>query len=82
MSDFYNTTTPRGRKDYRCEWCGEPIPKGEKHYHYVGVWEGDWQNWRMHSECHTDANDSEELQDGFTPYEHERPKVTSEATQR
>lgn len=21
----------RARKDYRCEWCGEPIPKGSDH---------------------------------------------------
>lgn len=73
MSDFYNTTTPRARKDYRCEWCGDPIPTGEQHVHFVGVWEGEWQNWRMHNECHEAAADSEEMQDGLSPYEHERP---------
>ena len=73
MSDFYNTTTPTGRKDYRCEWCGQGIPKGEKHVHFVGIWEGEWQNWRMHNECHASASTNDELSDGFSPFENERP---------
>lgn len=77
MSDFGNHTTPKAAKDYRCEWCGEAIPKGEKHQHYVGVWDGEWQNWRMHDECYEDATDNDELQDGFSPFEHERPVKAS-----
>lgn len=77
MSDFGNSSWPVGRKDYKREWCGEPIPKGEKHYHYVGVWEGDWQNWRMHQECQEDADQSEADVDGFSPFEHERPAKVS-----
>src|ERR1035437_6389755 len=74
MSDFINTTTPYGRKDYHCEWCGEKIPKGERHVHFVGIWEGDWQNWRMHDECHESPKQSDELSDGWEPYQHERPR--------
>lgn len=77
MTDFGNVSYPVGRKDYRCEWCGQWIPTGEKHAHFVCKWEGDFQNWRMHLECHDDANESGELTDGFMPYEHERPKVGS-----
>jgi hypothetical protein len=70
---FNHATWPVGRKDYRCEWCGQNIPKGEKHYHYVGIWEGDFQNWRMHVECQDDCQRNGGAQDGFTPYEAERP---------
>jgi len=74
MSDFFNYTYPIARKEHRCEWCGEPIPKGEKHIHGSGVWEGDWQNWRMHNECHEIGLLNDEITDGFSPFENERPK--------
>lgn len=74
MSDFANFTWPIGRKDYRCEWCGQIIPKGEKHLHFAGIWEGDWQNWRMHSECHEGMQLEDPYNDGWTPAEHERPR--------
>lgn len=51
MSDFFHTSTPRGREDYRCEWCGEKILAGEKQVHTVGVWEGERQIYHMHAEC-------------------------------
>ena len=74
MSDFGEPTYPVARKDHRCEWCGETIPTGEKHLRFSGMWEGAWQNWRMHSDCHDYADESEALSDGFVPYEHERGK--------
>lgn len=73
VSEFGGYTQPVARKEYRCEWCGEKILKGEKHHKYVGMWEGDFQNWRMHSECKQDADLNGDMQDGFTPYEAERP---------
>jgi hypothetical protein len=63
-------------KQYRCEWCGGSISVKEKHAHFAGVWDGEWQNWRMHSECYNDASENGELSEGFTPYEHERPTQT------
>ncbi len=74
MSDFFNYTYPKAAKDYRCEWCGETILKGEKHTHGSGAWEGDWQNWRMHNECFEIGLLNEEITDGFSPFENERPK--------
>jgi hypothetical protein len=71
MSDFGEMKTVTGIKDYRCEWCGETIPTGERHDHYVGKWEGEFQNWRMHVECY-EATLSDDLQDGFSPYEYKR----------
>ena len=72
MTDFGETRWPEAGKEHRCEWCGETILCLEKHAHYVGKWDGEFQNWRMHRECYDDASD--ELEDGFMPYEHERPK--------
>ena len=77
MSDFTNFTHPKAAKDYRCEWCGESIPKGEVHAHFVGVWEGEWQNWRMHDECYDYSTSTDECQDGFMPFENERPVKVS-----
>lgn len=74
MSDFGRHIHPTARKDHRCEWCGETIPKGENHTQYRGMWEGEWQNWRMHDECY-DACDARDFEDGFTPYCGERPRT-------
>ncbi len=44
MSDFGDTNWPTARKQHRCIWCGEGILKGEKHAHFAGKWEGEFQN--------------------------------------
>lgn len=44
MGDFGEGFWVKGRKDHRCEWCGQNIPKGEEHYNYRGMWESEWQN--------------------------------------
>lgn len=82
MSDFGNLKHPKAVKDYRCEWCGEPILKGEIHSQYTGVWEGDWQNWRMHQECYDIGARYGEIQEGFNPFENERPEKTEIAIQQ
>lgn len=78
MSDFGQYAYPRARKQHRCAWCGEGIPVGEKYVRYVGMWEDEFQNWAMHDECHADALHTDDLSDGFTMYDNERPvKVAS-----
>lgn len=52
MSDCGGGKFVIGRKRYRCASCQGPIPKGEEHYHQTGQYEGEWQNWRAHQECH------------------------------
>lgn len=42
-----------GRKIFACCWCREDIPVGEPRVNYVGLWEGEFQNWHMHPECHS-----------------------------
>jgi len=73
MSEFDNMSYPVGRKAYRCEWCGQSILTGEKHVHYVGKWDGEFQNWRMHLECYNESSKDRDALDGFTPFENERP---------
>jgi hypothetical protein len=51
VSDFGEGKWIIGRKRHRCDGCFGPIPKGETHYNYRGIWQGEWQNWRMHEEC-------------------------------
>ena len=67
MSDFGEVTKPAARKAYRCIWCSEDVVKGEKHVRYAGVWQGDWQFWRMHDECYA-VYDPTECPGGFEPY--------------
>lgn len=66
MSDFGEGRWVVGRKQHRCDACYGPIPKGEKHFNYCGKYGGDWQNWRMHEECHAAwyADDSGEFVEG------------------
>ena len=72
MSDFGNTRNHRGRKVYRCEWCGEDIPVGETFVNFTGRWQDEFYNWRMHLECYEAASRGTDLQDGFESYEHKR----------
>ena len=69
MSDFGEGHWVIGRKAHRCEGCFGPIPRGEKHFLYKGMYQCEWQNWRMHEECHEDWHTNLDLHgDGeFTP---------------
>lgn len=70
MSDFGETTHHVGYKTHRCEWCGEEIPKGERFAHYKGMWQDEWQNWRMHEECYDAMTDMPyyDILDGWEPH--------------
>ena len=64
--DFGDGAWIVGRKEHRCEGCLGRIPKGEKHFQYKGRYDGVWQNWRLHEECHEDwiSNQYEEFMPG------------------
>ena len=53
MSDFY---TPmkivRARKQHICDYCGEYIRKGERHWRQFSVYEGCAYTFREHTECY------------------------------
>lgn len=77
MSDFGGGFSIKAKKEHSCIWCHTPILKGETHYQFKGVWEGDWQNWRMHSECsdaHSEETDGGEIHDET----HERGRTCSQ----
>jgi hypothetical protein len=74
MSDFGDIIHHKGRKGHHCEWCGEPIPKGETFAHYKGMWQDEWQNWRMHEECYEAYRLIPDIynDEGFEPYAYKR----------
>jgi hypothetical protein len=73
-------STPLARKDHKCSWCGQPIPKGTRYAYSSGIFEGRMVVNKMHPECDAAAiEDFREWGEGFTPYDNERP---SPATQR
>ena len=51
MKDLFNYAYRKAAKNHICEQCGGSIPKGEIHIQGNGMWEGEWQNLRMHKEC-------------------------------
>jgi|SRR5882724_540371 len=66
--EFYHfrLKTPRARKDYICDGCGEPIEKGQKYVCYatIGMEGPGWETWHLHGECY--------IEDGLM-FESERP---------
>jgi len=45
-------TEVQAAKPHWCAWCKKTrIEKGEVHLRYVGEFEGDFQDWRIHKEC-------------------------------
>ena len=74
--DFGELTHPMARKQHRCEMCFGPIPKGEKHAQYKGMYDGDWQNWRAHEECYEGYSDEAEYE--FSPGDGEMPERVKE----
>lgn len=41
----------RAAKQHRCDWCNEPILKGEKYRYNAGIFEGDFSVTKFHPEC-------------------------------
>ena len=43
--------TPSARREYRCEWCVDPIAKGERHHVQIVTEDGTAWSFRTHTEC-------------------------------
>lgn len=71
--DFGEVTHPTARKERRCEYCYGPIPTKEQYVHFKGMWDGEWQNWKMHNECYESYMAGEPI-DGFGPGDAEMPE--------
>lgn len=74
---------PKGRKDYHCEWCGQLIPKGEKHLYRSYIFDGDFNSGRMHLECEKAMHKtpSQELQEGWSFGSMERGKTFEQSAE-
>lgn len=66
-------SNPTAAKDHICIWCGEAINKGDKYFRQTGIFDGDFQSNAWHPECFDDGL-VHDIEDGFVPYENERPK--------
>lgn len=53
--DFYSERTVRGRRDYRCAFCREPIAKGSHHVCVSSCSAGEFHTHRAHLDCHESA---------------------------
>ena len=50
-------------KTHACVWCHTRIVVGEEHQKFVGVWEGEFQNWRVHNDCLKPMTSSDQHED-------------------
>lgn len=48
---IYREKWVRGRKDYRCYECHNPIPRGRHHQVASGLWEDEWRTFRTCWTC-------------------------------
>jgi len=81
MAELIEQTTPRARKEYRCNLCGCTIHKGEKHICQRCKDEGRIYSFRTHIACMDITNkldmdmselDEDSFSDGFDDYFRER----------
>lgn len=70
-------TNPKARKDHRCIWCGQTIPKDSQYVAERSVYDGDMQNHHWHGECWNDEqHNNDEPEWEFMPYSYERPELS------
>jgi len=53
MSFHNETNVTKTRRTRSCDWCCEPIEKGNRSVATSGVFEGDFFSGRYHPECHS-----------------------------
>lgn len=49
--DFGDYRVVKARLPHKCIHCQQDIIPGEVHNQYVGKWQGEFQNWRVHADC-------------------------------
>lgn len=66
--DFCNVVTRRAAKPHKCSWCKGIIEKGEAHEYGTSLFDGDFSNWRSHTDCHSAYHVARDLCGcGFNP---------------
>lgn len=68
---------PVAKKRHVCIWCNSGISIGERHFYFFGEYEGDIQNWRMHSDC-MDAHGRETSDGEICDSSHQRGRTCDE----
>lgn len=48
---LFRVERPRARKQYKCDECLAPIPKGLRYWRAFGVWGENTRTWRAHLRC-------------------------------
>jgi hypothetical protein len=63
----FNRRTPKARKAYCCDRCGQEIAKGTRHVKFVtaGLEGPGMETWRLHGECYLDEGGA--MFDGVRP---------------
>lgn len=61
FNEFRTIASPT--KPHRCVWCHTEIKKFESHLQFVGHWEGEFQNWRVHIDCKKSMRETATYQD-------------------
>ena len=51
MLEFYNSTQPKARKEYKCDLCDQTIHKGEIYNRHSGKYNGDMFDDKYHLTC-------------------------------
>ncbi len=51
IATIENIKVVRGKRDYRCCECRDPIPKGTEHEAYGGLWDGIFETYRTCIAC-------------------------------
>lgn len=74
MSHFNPSIRRTARKTYRCYWCGQPICTGDTYDRQTGVYDGQWFDSKMHTEC-TEA--CAEDGDEYLAFSNPRPPVVT-----
>lgn len=66
-------TQVTARKDHKCIWCGQVVPKSTSYLRERSTYDGHWQNFPWHLECKRSSFEHFRYAEDFVPYENERP---------
>ena len=51
MLEFYDSSTPKAKKEHTCDLCNQRIKVGEKYSRFRGKYDGDWIDIKHHLLC-------------------------------
>lgn len=64
--EFYESSTPKARKEHECDECRRTIHVGEKYRYIAGKWDGDFETFKICLLCE-EIRRSFKCDDGVTP---------------